>query len=354
MTDTTQRLALPLLAAGQAQKHVTHNEALVALDAVVHLAVIDNGRSAPPAGAQDGDRHIVGTAPTAEWAGQAGRIAALDGAAWMFLTPRAGWLAYVESERRLLMHDGGGWGDVEVRSARQFGINATADSYNRLSINAPASLFNNEGAGHRLTINRNAANDTASQIFSTNFSARAEIGLMGSDIFQLKVSPDGASFLTALSADGSGLVRMPAQPLNSFAMTGAPSAALPANSWTTVSGSLTSWSPIVARPASSFNTATGQFQPSAAGLHHVSAALTLVSTGSAGQVQAALWRNGAMLAGSAQIASIQGANAPVSLRTDIAADLAAGDGLELRVMASEAGVKLMNGGCGRFTAAFAG
>ena len=34
MTDTTPRSGLPLLAAAQAQKHVTHNEALLQLDAL--------------------------------------------------------------------------------------------------------------------------------------------------------------------------------------------------------------------------------------------------------------------------------------------------------------------------------
>ena len=37
MTDTP-RLALPAIEAAQAQKHVTHNEALVLLDALTHLA----------------------------------------------------------------------------------------------------------------------------------------------------------------------------------------------------------------------------------------------------------------------------------------------------------------------------
>ena len=35
MTDTTPRSGMPLLAAAQAQKHVTHNEALLELDALI-------------------------------------------------------------------------------------------------------------------------------------------------------------------------------------------------------------------------------------------------------------------------------------------------------------------------------
>ncbi len=44
--DTTH-LQLPYLAAAQAQKHITHNEALRLLDAMVQLAVLDRTRTAP-------------------------------------------------------------------------------------------------------------------------------------------------------------------------------------------------------------------------------------------------------------------------------------------------------------------
>ena len=48
MSDTTIHLGLPYLLAAQAQKHVTHNEALRLLDAMVQLSVLDRTRTAPP------------------------------------------------------------------------------------------------------------------------------------------------------------------------------------------------------------------------------------------------------------------------------------------------------------------
>lgn len=42
-------LKLPYLAAAPAQKHVTHNEALRMLDALVQVAVADRTRTLPPA-----------------------------------------------------------------------------------------------------------------------------------------------------------------------------------------------------------------------------------------------------------------------------------------------------------------
>ncbi len=43
-------------------------------------------------------------------------------------------------------------------------------------------------------INKHATGDTASFLYQTNFSGRAEFGLVGDDNFQLKVSPDGNNF----------------------------------------------------------------------------------------------------------------------------------------------------------------
>lgn len=79
-------------------------------------------------------------------------------------------------------------------SALDLGLGgATADATNRLSINAPASLFNHAGAGHQIKVNKAAATDTGSLVFQTGCSGRAEFGLTGSDDFQIKVSVDGAT-----------------------------------------------------------------------------------------------------------------------------------------------------------------
>jgi hypothetical protein len=75
---------------------------------------------------------------------------------------------------------------------------ATADSYNRVSVNTPALLFNNAGAGIEATVNKAASGNDAAFAFKTGFSARALIGLLGNDDFSFKVSPDGSAFFEAL------------------------------------------------------------------------------------------------------------------------------------------------------------
>src|SRR6185437_15097898 len=90
MSDTTPRSGLPLLAAAQAQKHVTHNEALLKLDALSCARLLDRDLTAPPPSPADGDAYLVKATATGDWTGQDGNIAfAIDGA-WRFYAPFAG------------------------------------------------------------------------------------------------------------------------------------------------------------------------------------------------------------------------------------------------------------------------
>ena len=75
--DDTPNLGLPNILAAQSQKHVTHNEAIRALDVVVQLAVLDRDLATPPVSPAEGDRYIVATSPTGNWDGEAGNVAAL-------------------------------------------------------------------------------------------------------------------------------------------------------------------------------------------------------------------------------------------------------------------------------------
>ncbi len=198
-------LTLPYIVAAQAQKHVTHNEAIRALDCIVQLAVADRNMIAPPATPIDGDRYIVPASATGAWSGQAGRIAAFQDGAWAFYTPREGWTAWVNDEDVLVAWSGSAWVLAGNGGATQnlpfVGVNATADATNRLAVSAAATLLNNEGAGHQLKINKASTADTASVLFQTNFSGRAEFGLVGDDNFTVKVSDDGSAFRPAITVD---------------------------------------------------------------------------------------------------------------------------------------------------------
>ena len=106
---TSPNLALPLLSAAQAQKHVTVNEALARLDGLVQLSVKDRDLAAPPASPADGDRYIVAAGGTGAWTGWDGDVVLFSGGAWLRLLPQEGWRVWVEDEGVLLVRVGGAW-----------------------------------------------------------------------------------------------------------------------------------------------------------------------------------------------------------------------------------------------------
>ena len=363
MSDITTHLLLPYILAAQAQKHVTHNEALRLLDAMVQLSVLDRDLTAPPASPADGDRYIVATGATDLWAGWDLNVAFWVDGVWMRLVPRPGWLAWIADEATFVVWNGTTWdpvgepidvsdavfslvNDVDPTKRALFSLSgistgttrtftlpntsselailagtqtfsgnktfsgtltasgtvtmsgaavtigtsaatatygvgtgatttgitktvnlgtggasgsntvvnigsavagaggttvvntptvtfantvtqvgmpqanltaqlvglggAMADSYNRLSMNTPAVLLNDAGGGIEVTVNKAAAGNDAAFAFKTGFSARALIGLLASDDFSFKVSPDGSAFTEAIRIDRtSGRVELP-------------------------------------------------------------------------------------------------------------------------------------------------
>ncbi|CAA2141813.1 hypothetical protein HYPP_02835 [Hyphomicrobium sp. ghe19] len=292
--NDTPNLALPYILAAQAQKHVTHNEAIRALDCLVQLSVESRALTAPPSAPADGDRFLIAASPTGAWSGHANEVAAFQDGAWAFYRPKDGWSAWVADEGALLIYTAGAWslfagsgggsgltgpianadlanvspgtikgrkssgsGSPEDLSAADatalldvftgsgashkkglvpdpgatagtakylredgtwwdlsnvplVGVNATADATNKLAIKSQASLFDNAGNGHQQKINKAAASDTASQLYQTNYSGRAEIGLTGDDDFHFKVSADGSTWREAIKIDrATGKVTFP-------------------------------------------------------------------------------------------------------------------------------------------------
>lgn len=95
MADTSDRYALPFIAAGQAQKELTHNEAVNRIDTLLHLSVLSLSLSAPPPDAAPGNAWIVGAAATGAWSGHTTEIVSFDEGGWRFVVPVAGCLAWV-------------------------------------------------------------------------------------------------------------------------------------------------------------------------------------------------------------------------------------------------------------------
>jgi hypothetical protein len=212
----TPRLSLPLLAAGQAQKHVTHNDALTRLDALVHLTVDSRSQTVPPAVPTELSACIIPPGATGVFSGRTDQIALFEDGGWLFLTPRPGWQVWVVDEAEHNLWTGTEWrrdSPLSSLGASLWGVNGTADVTTRFVVQAPASLFNHDGAGHQLKLNKAAAGETASLLFQDGYSGRAEIGLAGDDDLHCKVSADGSAWAEALTVERStGEVSLPATP----------------------------------------------------------------------------------------------------------------------------------------------
>ncbi len=219
MPDVTPHLGLPLIAAGQAQKHVTHNEALAQLDALVQLACLDKDLAAPPANPAEGDRYLVlANAPTGAWTGLAGQVVRFTDGVWVGTVPTAGWRAYLVDEKALYAFDGQVWTSVSAGASDRLGVNASADATNRLTVKSNAALFSwddaTPGTGDmRITLNKKTSQRDAGFVLQTGYASRALFGLFGGDDVMLKTSADGATFVTALTAaSATGVVTFDAAP----------------------------------------------------------------------------------------------------------------------------------------------
>lgn len=212
MSDLSARLNLPFIAPAQAQKHVTHNEALVMLDTLVQTGVIAFDLTAPPTSPAEGALYGVGDNPTGDWVGQAGNFAVLQNGGWMFLEPQDGWRAWDIATSQLKVFTNGAW--TALLAAGQLdglGINTAWDETNRLAVQSDAALFTNPAGSHQLKINKADTTDTASMLFQSAYIGHAEMGLSGGLSFAIKVSADGSTWTEALSADPmTGAISTPA------------------------------------------------------------------------------------------------------------------------------------------------
>jgi hypothetical protein len=210
--DDTPNHRLPLIRASQAQKHITHNDALLALDAILQLSVESRTGPTPPPAAGEGERFLVPDGATDAWAGHHGQIAAWQGGVWRFLEARPGWLCHVRDEDLFIVRKEAAWEELSATSrdplqVGSLGINATPDDNNRLTVSSDATLLGHAGGSHRLRIDRAGSNDTASVVLQTGHSGRAEIGLAGTSDLAVKVSGDGDTWKTAIAVDtNSGAV----------------------------------------------------------------------------------------------------------------------------------------------------
>ena len=208
-SEQTHRLKLPYLMPSQAQKAVTVNQALRHLDGVIHACVDSRQTLAQPGSVQEGEGWILPDGATGEpWASWApGDLALYQDGAWMRYRPYSGMMCWVKDEAQLYVYHGENWQALaelieSFQNLSSLGIGTTADANNPLSAKLNSVLFSARysgegGNGDILTThNKETAGDTASVLFKTHWSTRAELGLLGDDTLTLRASTDGSQYST--------------------------------------------------------------------------------------------------------------------------------------------------------------
>jgi Protein of unknown function (DUF2793) len=210
MSDTP-RLSLPLVAAGQAQKHITVNEGLMRLDAIAQLTVESAAITTPPDPATiEGKCHIIPAGASGAWANRTGEIAVARDGAYVFIQPLQGWRAYVADAKVMRVRRDGIWALLVEERLPKFGVNTDPSDTNRLAVASPATLLTAEASDHRLVVNKASGAATASLVLQSGFSGRVELGLVGDDDFRIKVSDNGSTWREAIAISrATGEVVMP-------------------------------------------------------------------------------------------------------------------------------------------------
>jgi Protein of unknown function (DUF2793) len=122
MTDTSDRLALPLLASGQAQKELTHNEAITLADMLIQPVVQAVAPASVPTAPQLGQCWIVGVSASGAWAGHDGALACWTAGGWRFATAFEGMGLWNLATGSAARRGAAAW-SVGIANAAQYRVN---------------------------------------------------------------------------------------------------------------------------------------------------------------------------------------------------------------------------------------
>ena len=212
--DASARLGLAYLAPGQLQKHVTLNETLTRLDALVQTRAVSRTLAVQPSAPTDGALYVLPASPSgAAWSGFAAHdLVRFEAGGWAVVGTVEGVRVWITDEACMVVRTASGWTDLgqtlgAVQGLERLGLNTTADAANPFAARVNKALWTAVASGDggdgdlRMTFNKEAAADVGSLLFQSGWSGRAELGLIGDDNLSLKVSPDGSTWRVAMTVD---------------------------------------------------------------------------------------------------------------------------------------------------------
>jgi hypothetical protein len=117
MSEISARYALPFIVPGQAQKELYHNEAIAAIDAVLHAAVEGGPTTTPPGAPEPGQCWLVGAGASGAWSGKDGKLAAWTSGGWRFVAPQPGMCVWDKAAAVHRRWTGSAWSGGEVAAS---------------------------------------------------------------------------------------------------------------------------------------------------------------------------------------------------------------------------------------------
>ncbi len=221
--ERSARLDLTYLVASQLQKHVTLNETLTRLDALVQTAVVSRSVTTQPLASVDGAMWILPEqAAGTDWSLRpTGALMRHERDGWTEHPCPDGMMVVVLDEGEVVLRRDGAWIPLaqtfdELGNLTRLGIGTTADAANPFAAKLNKALWTametpDGGDGDlRFTLNKQGSADVLSLLFQSGYGGRTEMGLVGEDDFTLKVSPDGGTWHEAMRIDRQdGRARFP-------------------------------------------------------------------------------------------------------------------------------------------------
>lgn len=141
--SATPNFNMPLLFAAQAQKEITHNEAIVLIDALLTggvQGVANDPASLAPA---DGQAWIIGSSPVGTWSECAGQVAVFTPGGWRHVPAAEGMRLYDRAATAIRMYSGTVWSDPVAVAAPAGGT--VTDSEARTAIAAIVAALRESG-----------------------------------------------------------------------------------------------------------------------------------------------------------------------------------------------------------------
>lgn len=221
MANSTN-LALPYLAAGQAQKHVTVNESLQRLDAIVQLSVASATTIAQPGSPSDGQVYILPSGKTgAAWGAMTNAALAYyrDGV-WEEISPREGWIAFVKDVDQCYFYTGSAWSALPaLAKANSFSAGQTIAITSGTTALTLRLTDDGAGTGPYLVLDRVSASPAANDVVGSLYFQGRDSGGTAFSVGEIRgqiIDPsDGSedsriSFHTMTAGANSGRLRIDA------------------------------------------------------------------------------------------------------------------------------------------------